>query len=98
MAGCPVVLPKLCKLFSVVRSIHDWGGQIDDLLRSLSGEDLKAILAPSSDAVPRSVGGKYWAVVADMYCHSVCDFCGDCDDVVMVLHLNVPTTEAGALI
>ena len=68
----------------MVNGLHDRGGQFDDLLQSLSGEDLiKAILAPSSDAVPRSVGGKYWAAVADVYCHSVCDSCRDDDGLVM---------------
>ena len=84
MVDCPAVWPKLDKLFSVVNGLHDRGGQFDDLLQSLSGEDLiKAILAPSSDAVPRSVGGKYWAAVADVYCHSVCDSCRDDDGLVM---------------
>ena len=84
MVEYPAVWPKLDKLFSVVDGLHDRGGQFDDLLQSLSGEDLiKAILAPSFDAVPRSVGGKYWAAVADVYCHNVCDSCRDDDVWVM---------------
>jgi hypothetical protein len=69
MVDCPAVWPKLDKFFSVVNGLHDRGGKFDDLLQSLSGENLiKAILAPSTESVPRSVAGKYWAAVAEVYC------------------------------
>ena len=29
------------------------------------------------------MGGKYWAAVADVYCHSVCDSCRDDDGLIM---------------
>ena len=79
------VWPKLDKLFLVVYGLHDRDEQCDNLVQSLSGENfIKASLAPSCDAVPRSVGGKYLAVKADVFCKSAYDSCRDGDGVVRV--------------
>ena len=56
MENFPAAWPELYKLFSVVDSYYDRDDQLNDLLQSLSGEDLmEEILAPSSNAGPRSV-------------------------------------------